>query len=86
MELIYLAQELHIPIAEVPVQWREVPGMLTSVPCRHCKLRHNGNMRCQHSSEAAVCRVQNPGDINDQHGTGVTCCAARLQGVQTMDN
>ncbi|KAL3153055.1 hypothetical protein ABBQ38_012078 [Trebouxia sp. C0009 RCD-2024] len=26
VELIYLAQELHIPIAEVPVQWREVPG------------------------------------------------------------
>ena len=26
VELIYLAQELHIPIAEVPVEWREVPG------------------------------------------------------------
>ena len=26
VELIYLAKELHIPIAEVPVQWREVPG------------------------------------------------------------
>ena len=31
VELIYLAQELHIPIAEVPVQWREVPGMLNVV-------------------------------------------------------
>lgn len=26
VELIYLAKELHIPISEVPVQWREVPG------------------------------------------------------------
>lgn len=26
VELIYIAQELHIPIAEVPVEWREVPG------------------------------------------------------------
>ena len=26
VELIYLAQQLRIPIAEVPVDWREVPG------------------------------------------------------------
>lgn len=26
VELIYLAQQLRIPIAEVPVEWREVPG------------------------------------------------------------
>lgn len=28
VELIYLAQQLRIPIAEVPVEWREVPGKL----------------------------------------------------------
>ena len=27
VELIYLAQQLRIPIAEVPVEWREIPGM-----------------------------------------------------------
>jgi len=26
VELIYLAQELHIPVREVDVEWREVPG------------------------------------------------------------
>ena len=34
VELIYLAQELHVPICEVDVEWREVPGRLPSAPAR----------------------------------------------------
>ena len=29
MELLYLANQLHIPVAEVSVSWREVDGELT---------------------------------------------------------
>lgn len=38
VELIYVAQKLGIPIAEVSVNWTEIPGELSRLPSRAAKL------------------------------------------------
>jgi hypothetical protein len=40
VELIFLANELHIPVVEVPVDWTEIPGEVSDL---------NWSL-CQHSS------------------------------------
>lgn len=38
VELVYLAQRLHIPVVEVPVDWTEIPGEVCQVVrVTHCR-------------------------------------------------
>ena len=73
VELIYVAQKLGIPIAEVPVNWTEIPGehLLTASGILAVALRFLGKVQSQMLCLSPC--VHHP--LKDNHGTKLWCPA-----------